>query len=119
MNGMSVPERMRTYLLAKADVLVNRGSTEMMTAWLVSFAVRMCCMEMGWFSAGFIPMIRTLRLLRMSFWLLVIAPYPNTLARPATVVECHIRAWKSALFVPHMPAHLRTAYPFSLDWWAE
>jgi hypothetical protein len=54
-------------------------------------------------------MIRMLRLFRMSFWEFVIAPYPNTLARPATVVECHIRAWKSALFVPHMAAHLRMA----------
>jgi hypothetical protein len=27
----------------------------------------MCCMEIGWFSAGFMPMIITLRLFRMSF----------------------------------------------------
>src|SRR3972149_4825069 len=114
MNGTSVPERIRTYLLAKAEVLVKRGSTEMMTARFVSLAVRMCCMEMGWFSAGFMPMMMMLRLFRMSFWLLVIAPYPNTLARPATVVESHIRAWKSALLVPHMAAHFRMAEPFSL-----
>ncbi len=100
---------MRTYLLANADVLVNRGSTEITTARLVSLAVRMCCIEIGWFSAGFMPMIMMLRLLRMSFWWFVIAPYPNTLARPATVVLCQIRAWKSALLVPHMAAHLRMA----------
>src|SRR5581483_7310544 len=109
MNATSVPERIRTYLLAKAEVLVKRGSTEITTARLVSLAVRMCCIEMGWFSAGFMPMIMIDRLLRMSFWWFVIAPYPNTLARPATVVLCQIRAWKSALFVPHIAAHFRIA----------
>jgi len=34
---------------------------------LFSFAVRICCMEIGWFSAGFMPMIMMLRLFRMSF----------------------------------------------------
>ncbi len=115
MNATSVPERSRTYLLAKAEVLVKRGSTEITTARFTSLAVRMCCMEMGWFSAGFMPMIMMLRLLRMSFWEFVIAPYPNTLARPATVVECHIRAWKSVLLVPHMADHFRMAKPCSLE----
>ena len=68
MNATSVPERIRTYLLANAEVLVKRGSTEMMIAWLFSFAVRICCMEIGWFSAGFMPIIMMLRLLRISFW---------------------------------------------------
>ena len=45
--------------------------------------------------------------LAISLKLLVIAPKPNVLATPATVVEWQIRAWWSQVFVPHRAANFR------------
>src|SRR3990172_3308767 len=102
-------------MLAKAAVLVNRGSATMIGALLTSFAVKMCCIEMGWASAAFEPQIKTDRLFRISGMELVMAPTPKTLARPATVVEWQIRAWLSTLLLPQKAASFRMAYAASLS----
>ena len=74
MKAPSVPERMRAYWFANAAVLLKRGSTTITCARFTSFAVKMCCMAMGCEVQTFSPMIMMLRLWRMSFIELVIAP---------------------------------------------
>ena len=79
---------------ALAEVRVKRGST------LMSLPPRLWAsvtyfMEMGWFSAALLPMIRMQSLFLRSIQWLVIAPRPNDSARAATVALCQIRAWCS------------------------
>ena len=50
----------------------------------------------------------------MSLYEFVIAPYPQVLATPATVVEWQMRAWWSQLLLPHSVIHLRKRYACSL-----
>jgi hypothetical protein len=64
-NAMSVPERILAHTSAMWDVRLNRGSTWRMIAprslvfWIQFIAI-------GWFSAGFPPMIITTSALIMS-----------------------------------------------------
>ena len=55
---------------------------------------------MGWFSLVFEPMTNSTSLFSISAMEFVIAPEPNTVARPATVALCQSRAQWSTLFVP-------------------
>jgi len=66
-----------------------------------------CAIDAGWFSAGFAPMTRNIIELSRSDQLLVIAPRPNVRPRPATVDECHMRAWCSTRLVPKFAMILR------------
>ncbi len=72
-NGMSVPERMRTYSSALAAVRVKRGSTTMNFA-PVSFACSICSIDTGCASAALDPMYIAQLVLSMSLYELVIAP---------------------------------------------
>ena len=63
---MSVPTRSWTYRSALLEEWVKRGST------LITFAPRSCALsthlkEMGWFSAGLLPIINTQSLFARSF----------------------------------------------------
>ena len=72
-NGMSEPERMRTYSSALAAVRVKRGSTTIILV-PVSLACSMCSMLTGCASAAFEPMYNAHLLFCMSLYELVMAP---------------------------------------------
>src|SRR6478735_1299205 len=112
-NAMSVPERMRTYSSAFAAVRVKRGSTTIIFA-PVSFACSMCSIDTGCASAALLPMYSAHLVFCMSLYELVMAPSPQVLATPETVVEWQMRAWWSMLFVPKYETNLRSRYDCSL-----
>jgi hypothetical protein len=72
-NGISLPERMRTYSSALAAVRVKRGST---TIILQPFSLEcsMCSMLTGCASAALEPMYNAHLLFCMSLYELVMAP---------------------------------------------
>jgi hypothetical protein len=90
-NAMSVPERIFAQTSAMWDVRLKRGST-WSTIAPRSLVLRIQFIAIGWFSAGFPPMIITTSALTMSTQWLVIAPRPKVAARLATVELCQIRA---------------------------
>ena len=72
-NGMSEPERMRTYWSALAAVRVKRGSTTIILV-PVSLACSMCSIDTGCASAALLPMYSAALEFCMSLYELVIAP---------------------------------------------
>jgi hypothetical protein len=72
-NGMSVPERMRTYSSALAAVRVKRGSATIILQPF-SLACSMCSSDTGCASAALEPMYNAHLLFCMSLYELVIAP---------------------------------------------
>ena len=72
-NGMSAPERMRTYWSALAAVRVNRGSTTIILQPF-SLACSMCIKDTGCASAALLPMYIAALAFCMSLYELVIAP---------------------------------------------
>src|SRR5512140_1504298 len=112
-NGMSVPERIRTYSSALAAVRVKRGSTTIILQ-AFSLACSMCSMLTGCASAAFEPMYNAHLLFCISLYAFVIAPQPHELATPETVVEWQMRAWWSQLLLPPRLTNLRSRYDCSL-----
>ena len=72
-NGLSVPERIRTYSSAFAAVRVKRGSTTIILA-PVSLACSACSRDTGCASAALEPMYSMHLVFCMSLYELVIAP---------------------------------------------
>src|SRR5687767_14410593 len=105
-SATSVPERKRMYWSALAAVRVKRGSATIIFE-PVSLACRQCSIDTGCASAAFDPMKNIALELSRSLYELVIAPYPQVFATPATVVEWQMRAWWSMLLVPNMETNLR------------
>ncbi len=69
------------------------------------FALIILSARIGWLSLVLEPMTNRTSLFSISAIEFVIAPEPNTVARPATVELCQRRAQWSTLFVP-MPARM-------------
>src|SRR5882762_8267887 len=104
-NATSEPERTRTYMSALAAVRVKRGSATI-TLQPFSLACRVCSIDTGCASAAFEPKNSSDFEFCSSLYELVIAPYPQVWATPATVVLWQMRAWWSVLFVPQRRTHL-------------
>jgi hypothetical protein len=98
-SAVSVPTRRRSQRVARPARSMRRGSATISlaparTASFTRFA------RMGCVSVVLVPTARMSLASASSGMLLVIAPLPTVVARPAIVAACQLRAQLSMLFVP-------------------
>ena len=86
-SATSVPGLCCIQMSANRTIGTRRGSAMMIFAPL-RFALIIRSATMGWFSLVFEPMTNSTSLFSISAIEFVIAPEPNTVARPATVELC-------------------------------
>ena len=99
---MSVPARMATWVSARAEVRLKRGSIWIRRAPR-SRALRAKRKATGWLSAMFEPMMTMQSLLARSCSNVVAPPRPRRVPRPGTVELCQTRAWFSIQTMPSPP----------------
>jgi len=90
-SATSVPGVCCIQMSANRTSGTRRGSA-MMSFAPFRFALIIFSAIMGWFSLVFEPMTNSTSLFSISCIEFVIAPEPNTVARPTTVVLCQRRA---------------------------
>ncbi len=98
-RAVSEPTRSRSQRVAKDVSSMRRGSTTMRRAPRRTAALTRI-ERTGWDSVVLVPTARMSFASSRSAMLLLIAPRPTMIARPATVGACQVRAQLSTLFVP-------------------